>query len=102
MHVDGVRKAAASFEHVAPDEVGNSRRILISELSGASNVMDKLLEMGLENIDRKSPEIREILSKMEEMEQEGYVYEAADASFKMLIKKVLKAHKNFLNLMDFA
>jgi 2-isopropylmalate synthase len=101
MHVDGVRKAAASFEHVAPDEVGNSRRILISELSGASNVMDKLLEMGLENIDRKSPEIREILSKMEEMEQEGYVYEAADASFKMLIKKVLKAHKNFFELDGF-
>ena len=101
MHVDGVRKAAASFEHVSPDEVGNSRRILISELSGASNVMDKLLEMGLENIDRKSPEIREILSKMEEMEQEGYVYEAADASFKMLIKKVLKAHKNFFELDGF-
>ena len=101
MHVDGVRKAAATFEHVVPEEVGNRRRILISELSGASNVMDKLLEMGLENIDRKSPEIREILSKMEEMEQEGYVYEAADASFKMLIKKVLKAHKNFFELDGF-
>jgi len=101
MHVDGVRKAAASFEHVPPDEVGNSRRILISELSGASNVMEKLFEMGLDNIDRKSPEIRNILSKMEQMEQEGYVYESADASFKMLIKKVLKEHKNFFDLEGF-
>ncbi len=101
MHVDGVRKAVASFEHVPPDSVGNSRRILISELSGASNVMEKLLEMGLQNIDRKSPEIREILSKMEQMEQEGYVYESADASFKMLIKKVLKEHKNFFDLEGF-
>ncbi len=101
MHVDGVRKVSHSFEHVTPDSVGNSRRILISELSGASNVMEKLLEMGLDNIDRKSPEVREILQTMEKMEKGGYVYEAADASFKMLIKKVLKEHKSFFELEGF-
>jgi len=101
MHVDGVRKVAQSFEHVPPESVGNARRILISELSGASNVMEKLLEMGLENIDRKSPEVREILQTMEKMEKSGYVYEAADASFKMLIKKVLKEHKSFFELEGF-
>jgi 2-isopropylmalate synthase len=101
MHVDGVRKVSQSFEHVSPDAVGNSRRILISELSGASNVMEKLLEMGLDNIDRKSPEVREILQTMETMEKGGYVYEAADASFKMLIKKVLKEHKSFFELEGF-
>lgn len=101
MHVDGVRKVSHSFEHVSPDAVGNSRRILISELSGASNVMDKLIEMGLDNIDRKSPEVREILQTMETMEKGGYVYEAADASFKMLIKKVLKEHKSFFELDGF-
>mgnify|MGYP005690662443 CR=1 FL=1 len=101
MHVDGVRKAAKSFEHISPEEVGNIRRILISELSGASNVMEKLFEMGLSNIDRKSPEIKDILKKMEQMEQNGYVYESSDASFKMLIKKVLKEHKNFFELDGF-
>ena len=101
MHVDGVRKVSHSFEHVSPDTVGNTRRILISELSGASNVMEKLLEMGLDNIDRKSPEVREILQTMEKMEKGGYVYEAADASFKMLIKKVLKEHKSFFELDGF-
>jgi 2-isopropylmalate synthase len=101
MHVDGVRKVSHSFEHVAPDTVGNSRRILISELSGASNVMEKLLEMGLDNIDRKSPEVREILQALEKMEKGGYVYETADASFKMLIKKVLKEHKSFFELEGF-
>ena len=101
MHVDGVRKAAASFEHIPPEIVGNSRRILISELSGASNVMEKLFEMGLNNIDRKSPEIKEILEKMEQQEKNGYVYEASDASFKMLIKKILKEHKNFFELDGF-
>ncbi|VGO21198.1 citramalate synthase [Pontiella sulfatireligans] len=101
MHVDGVRKVSHSFEHVPPESVGNSRRILISELSGASNVMEKLLEMGLDNIDRKSPEVREILQTMEKMEKSGYVYESADASFKMLIKKVLKEHKSFFELDGF-
>lgn len=98
MHVDGVRKVSHSFEHIAPERVGNDRRILISELSGASNVMDKLIEMGLDNIDRKSPEVRDILKTMEKQERSGYVYEAADASFKMLIKKVLKEHKSFFEL----
>ncbi len=101
MHVDGVRKVSQSFEHVPPASVGNDRRILISELSGASNVMDKLLEMGMDNIDRKSPEVREILQTMEKMERSGYVYESADASFKMLIKKVLKEHKSFFELEGF-
>jgi 2-isopropylmalate synthase len=98
MHVDGVRKVSHSFEHVPPTSVGNDRRILISELSGASNVMEKLMEMGLDNIDRKSPEVHEILQTLEKMEKSGYVYESADASFKMLIKKVLKEHRSFFEL----
>jgi len=101
MHVDGVRKVSRSFEHVPPESVGNARRILISELSGASNVMEKLLEMGMDNVDRKSPEVREILKALEGMEREGYVYETADASFKMLIKKVLKEHKSFFEFEGF-
>ena len=101
MHVDGVRKVSQSFEHVSPDSVGNQRRILISELSGASNVMEKLLEMGKDHIDRKSPEVRDILKTLEKMESDGYVYETADASFKMLIKKVLNEHRSFFELEGF-
>jgi 2-isopropylmalate synthase len=97
MHVDGVRKCSQSFEHVSPEEVGNSRRILISELSGASNVFLKAVEMGL-NVDRKSPEVREVLKEMERLEKDGYEYEAADASFQMLIKKVLDGHREFFEL----
>jgi 2-isopropylmalate synthase len=100
MHVDGVRKVSHSFEHVPPESVGNERRILISELSGASNVVEKVVEMGL-NLDRKSPEVRDILKALEKMEKGGYVYETADASFKMLIKKVLKKHKSFFELDGF-
>jgi 2-isopropylmalate synthase len=100
MHVDGVRKVSHSFEHIQPEAVGNQRRILISELSGASNVFLKAIEMGLE-VDRKSPEVRQVLKQLEQMEKAGYEYESADASFQMLIKKVLKKHKPFFELEGF-
>jgi len=100
MHVDGVRKVSRSFEHIVPESVGNQRRILISELSGASNIFLKAIEMGLE-VDRKSPEVREVLKQLEQMEKDGYEYESADASFQMLIKKVLKKHRSFFELISF-
>jgi len=100
MHVDGVRKNPRSFEHVEPETVGNRRRILISELSGTSNVFLKAVEMGF-RVDRSSPEIREILSRLEQLEKEGYEFEAAEASFKLLIQKVLREHKPFFDLGGF-
>lgn len=100
MHVDGVRKLASSFEHINPELVGNQRRILISELSGASNVFLKAVEMGLE-LDKNSPEVKQILHELEALEKRGYAFEAAEASFKMLIQKVLKKHKPFFTLHGF-
>lgn len=100
MHVDGVRKNPQSFEHINPGLVGNKRTILISELSGTSNIFLKTAEMGL-SIDRSSPETKKILSKLEEMEREGYEYEAADASFQMLVKKVIEGHKPFFVLKGY-
>jgi 2-isopropylmalate synthase len=100
MHVDGVRKIASSFEHIHPEAVGNQRRILISELSGASNVFLKAVEMGLD-LDKNSPEIRQILHELEGLEKKGYAFEAAEASFKLLIQKVLKKHKPFFDLHGF-
>ncbi len=97
MHVNAVEKNPRSFEHITPEVVGNERRILISELSGGSNVLLKAIEMG-ENISKSSPEIREVLNKLEQLEKKGYQYESADASFKILIQKVLKRHKAFFNL----
>ena len=100
MHVDGVNKNPHSFEHIPPEQVGNQRRVLISELSGTSNVFLKAVEMGL-NLDKKSPEVKDILKQLEEMEKKGYEFEAAEASFKLLIQKVLKAHKPFFALDAF-
>ncbi|MCO5061834.1 MAG: citramalate synthase [Kiritimatiellae bacterium] len=100
MHVDGVRKLASSFEHIKPESVGNQRRILISELSGASNVFLKAVEMGL-NLDKNSAEVKQILRELEGLEKKGYAFEAAEASFKLLIQKVLKKHKSFFNLISY-
>ena len=100
MHVDGVNKNPRSFEHIEPTAVGNQRRVLISELSGTSNVFLKAVEMGLQ-VDKKSPQVKEILKELEKLERQGYEFEAAEASFRMLIQKVLKAHRPFFDLLGY-
>ena len=100
MHVDGIRKNPRSFEHIDPEQVGNQRRILVSELSGASNILLKAVEMQFQ-MEKSSPEVKEILKELERLEKEGYEFEAAEASFKILIQKVLKAHRPFFGLEGF-
>ncbi len=100
MHVDAVRKTERSFEHIPPEEVGNRRRVLVSELSGASNIFMKAVEMGF-GLDKSSPEVKEVLRELERLEKNGYEFEAAEASFKLLIQKVLKKHKPFFDLEGF-
>jgi len=69
-------------------------------LSGTSNIFLKAVEMGL-SVDRSSPEIKQILHQLEKMEKQGYEFEAAEASFRMLVQKVLKAHRPFFSLEGF-
>ena len=101
MHVDAVGKVSRSFEHIAPEAVGNERRILMSELSGASNVRLKTGEMGLV-FQKDSPEVKDVLRKLEHLEKNGYAFESADASFKLLVQKVLKKHVPFFELQGFS
>lgn len=99
-HVNAVQKNPRTFEHVKPELVGNERRILVSELSGGSSVLLKAIELGVSR--KKSAEgAREILSALKELESKGYAFEAADASFRILIQKVLKEHKPFFELEGF-
>ncbi len=99
-HVNAVQKNPRTFEHVEPESVGNERRILVSEVSGASNILLKAVELEMGR--RTSVEgAREILDKLKELEDRGYAFEAADASFRMLIQKVLREHKSFFDLLGF-
>ena len=100
MHVDAVKKNPVSFEHIEPDMVGNSRRILVSELSGKSNIVSKAKELGVD-LNSDTPQIHQILKTIKNLEYEGYEFESADGSFELLIKKALGKHKTFFNLIDF-
>ena len=89
MHVHGVRKVAASYEHIVPTLVGNERRFLVSELSGKSNVAEKLGEHGLEG---DSALMARVLDRVQDLENEGYQFEAAEASFLILVEKLAGRH----------
>jgi 2-isopropylmalate synthase len=89
MHVNAVNKIAASFEHIDPTSVGNHQRILVGELSGGANVMMKARELGIA-VEEKSPQTRAILAKIKKLEKDGYEFEAADASFELLVRRSLE------------
>jgi 2-isopropylmalate synthase len=100
MHVNAVEKNPRTFEHVDPALVGNERRILVSEGSGTSSILMKALELGV-GITKSSGEAREVLQALKDLENKGYAFEAADASFRILIQKILKKHKAFFDLEGF-
>ncbi len=82
-HVNAVLKNPATFEHVPPESVGNERRVLVSDYSGTSTVFHKL-EKVREGLDRRDPKVREILLELKRLEDEGYEFEAAEASFELM------------------
>ncbi len=88
MHIDGVDKVSRSFEHVDPETVGNSRRFLLSEVSGKKAVLLKIADIA-PDLTKNDAKTAEILSKLKEMEHEGYQFEAADASFALMVTRVL-------------
>ncbi len=100
IHVNAVEKVARSYEHIEPEAVGNRRRVLVSELSGRSNILMKAHELGMD-LDKDTPEVRHILKELKRLEHEGYEYEAADASFHILAQKLLKKHKPFFKLLAY-
>lgn len=90
LHVDALRKNRQTYEHVNPELIGNERRFLVSELSGRSNVLAKLEKTKIAE-DKKLA--RKILGMVQQLENEGYQFEAADASFDLLVKKVMGTYK---------
>ncbi|MFC1666794.1 citramalate synthase [Candidatus Omnitrophota bacterium] len=100
VHVDAVMKNPQSYEHVKPEITGNHRRILISELSGKTSIILKAKEMELD-LSKDSPQTRKILRLVQNLENQGYYFEAADASFELLMKRALKKHKPFFTLEGF-
>jgi 2-isopropylmalate synthase len=90
MHVHAVNKNARTYEHIEPTSVGNERRVLISELSGQSNILTKTVQYDLAH-DRAA--MAKILTRVQDLEHEGYEFEAAEASFDLLVKKTLGRYR---------
>jgi 2-isopropylmalate synthase len=84
MHTHAVARISSSYEHIDPELVGNERRFLVSELSGQSTILTKTMKYQLAQ-DR--PLMQKILNRVQDLENEGYEFEAAEASFDLLVKK---------------
>jgi 2-isopropylmalate synthase len=98
LHVDALRKSKRTYEHIEPELVGNERRFLISELSGRSTV---LAELEKAKIAEDKQLARNVLMRVQELENEGYQFEAADASFDLLVKKLMGTYKPFFDLIKY-
>jgi len=100
IHVSAIRKRPETYEHIRPELVGNSQRVLISDLAGKSNILRKAEEFGI-HLDSDSPQIQDIITTLKNLENEGFQFEAAEASFELLMKKALGLHKRFFDLIGF-
>lgn len=100
MHVSAILKAAETYEHIKPEAVGNTRRVLVSELSGQSNLLFKAQELNID-LDKNTPEGRAIIQQVKELEHQGYQYEGAEASFELLVRKGLGEYEEVFTVESF-
>ena len=88
IHASAVVKNPGTYEHINPELVGNRRRFLVSDLSGRANIVSKAAEMGIET-DPSDERVRKILAELKNLENKGYEFEGAEASFELLVRKHL-------------
>jgi 2-isopropylmalate synthase len=100
IHVSAVERNPLTYEHIQPEQVGNSRRIVVSDQSGLSNILAKARSFGLE-LSKQDPACRQILEEMKELESQGYQFEVAEASFELLMRRVMGQRPVFFELQDF-
>jgi 2-isopropylmalate synthase len=98
-HADVVAKAAWLMEHTDSRYVGNERRVLLSELAGKSTIVDKLSKYG--SYDKKDPVVDTLITMLKERENQGYEYEAAEASFDLLVRKALGRYTPLMELKNY-
>jgi 2-isopropylmalate synthase len=96
IHVSAVERNPATYEHIEPEAVGNRRRILISDLSGRANLLAKARELGVQLDDEQR-----VLEELKRLEHDGYEFEAAEASFELLVAKLRGAHQPYFQLVGF-
>ncbi len=100
LHASGITKVEASYQHIPPERVGNIKRIVISELSGRSNILHKLKELGLSDLVPKK-EAPKILDMIKIQESKGFQYEGAEASFELMVRRLLPNYNPSFELIDY-
>ncbi len=100
VHVSAVMRNPSTYEHIDPELVGNVRRVLISDLSGRSNIVYKAQEFGVD-LSSDDPLVKELLDTLKNLEYQGYQFEGAEASFEILVKKALRKFKPYFDLRGF-
>ena len=98
VHIHAVQKNPLTYEHVQPDQVGNQRRVLISDNSGRSAVFNKVETFGLD-LPLDNPKVQELLGSLKNLEYEGYQFEGAEGSFELLVRKALGTHTPSFELL---
>ncbi len=100
IHVSAVLKHPETYEHVDPERVGNHRRVLVSELAGQSNILWKAREYGID-LDKNTPDARRILDMLKRLEDEGFQFEGAEASFELLMERAIGNHRSYFELKGY-
>lgn len=100
MHIDGVLKDAASFEHIRPEAVGNSRRLLLSDQVGRTGVYARLKRL-LPDVERDDPRVKRVTERLKRRELQGFAYESADGSFDLMALETLGMRKQYFEVRDF-
>ncbi|MFA5361885.1 MAG: citramalate synthase [Candidatus Omnitrophota bacterium] len=100
LHINAVMKNHVTYEHIDPSLVGNKRRILLSELGGSTGIILRAKQMDLD-LKKDDPQTKKILALLQKLENQGYHFEAAEASFELLMKRALKKYKKFFELEGF-
>ncbi len=100
IHVSAVQQNPLTYEHIAPDLVGNIRRVLISDQSGRANILHKARQWNLQ-LAPDDPVLASLISELKELENLGYQYEAAEASFELLMRRALGLQRNYFKFESF-
>lgn len=100
MHIDAIKKNPITFEHLEPSQIGNHRRFLLSDQAGRSAILEKAQKL-YPNLTKQDPRVADLTSQLKELEHLGYQFEAAEASFELLIKKVFNNYNRVFSLDGF-
>ncbi len=100
IHVSAILRHPETYEHIRPELVGNYQRVLVSDLSGKSNIIRKIKDFKLK-VDPDSPKVIDIVKQLKELENQGFQFEGAEASLELLIKKSFGMHRKFFDLIGF-